>query len=223
MTTYRASVRRIAPPAAGSGPPDAAWQQASALAIDQFRPEGSDHRPRTTLQLLHDSESIHGRFRVDDRYVRCTHQAYGDPVYLDSCVEFFFQPKPGCGYFNFEFNCGGAFLCNHITDETGAPASFKEYTRLSAHDVAGVSVTTSLPRIVDPEITRPTSWWLTFRIPVQIAEQFVGPVGAVSGQVWRGNAYKCGSGTSHPHWAAWAPVNQLNFHLPRCFGHLVFE
>lgn len=223
MTTSWTTVRRIVPPASGSRPPKAAWQKADVIAIDHFRPEGTAHRPRTLLQLLHDQESIYGHFQVDDRYVRCTHQDYGDPVYRDSCVEFFIQPKPACGYFSFEFNCGGAFLCNYITDETGAPASFKEYTRLSAQDVAGVSVTTSLPRIVDPEITRPTSWWLMFRIPVAVMEKFVGPVGVMSGLVWRGNAYKCGSGTSHPHWAAWAPVDQLNFHRPRCFGKLVFE
>lgn len=223
MTTSWATVRRILPPASGSRPPKAAWQKADVLAIDQFRPEGTDHRPGTQLQILHDQASIHGRFQVEDRFVRCVHQAYGDPVYRDSCVEFFIQPKPAGGYFSFEFNCGGAFLCNYITDETGAPASFKEYTRLSARDVAGVSVETSLPRIVDPEITRPTSWWLTFRIPVSVLEIFLGPLGTLSGQVWRGNAFKCGSGTSHPHWAAWAPVDQLNFHLPRCFGKLVLE
>jgi len=223
MTIYRATVRRIAPPAIGSRPADAAWQQADALAIDHFRPESSVHHPQTTLRLLHDGASIHGIFCVEDCYIRCVHQNYGDPVYRDSCVEFFIQPKPACGYFNFEFNCGGAFLCNHITDETGAPASFKEYTRLSAQDVAGVSVTTSLPRIVDPEIVEPVSWWLAFRIPISVLENFVGGMGGLSGQAWRGNAYKCGSGTSHPHWAAWAPVDQLNFHLPRCFGELVFE
>jgi hypothetical protein len=27
---------------------------------------------------------------------------------------------------------------------------------------------------------------------------------------------------SHPHWAAWAPVDEFNFHLPRCFGELRF-
>ena len=41
-------------------------------------------------------------------------------------------------------------------------------------------------------------------------------------QAWRGNLYKCGDRTSHPHWAAWSPVDELNFHLPRCFGTLRF-
>ena len=203
-------------------PQDPVWRQADILAIDQFRPEGSDHRPQSSLQLVHDDHSIHGLFKVDDRYVRCLHTAYGDPVYQDSCVEFFIEPRPGRGYFNFEFNCGGAFLCNFITDETGAPASFKEYTRLSAEDAESVQVAASLPKIVEPELTHPVAWWLAFKIPLLVLEKFTGPLGPLSGQVWRGNAFKCGSGTSHPHWAAWSPVDQLNFHLPRCFGELAF-
>jgi hypothetical protein len=223
MVTCQTTVRRIDPPLAILGAQDPVWRLAQVISIDQFRPEGSDHRPQTSLQLLHDDHSIHALFRVHDQYVRCLHEAYGDPVYQDSCVELFIKPKPACGYFNFEFNCGGAFLCNYITDEAGSPGTFKEYLRLSAEDVASVRVASSMPKIVDPEITQPVSWWLAFEIPVRVVEKFVAAVGALSGQVWRANAFKCGSGTSHPHWAAWSPVDQLNFHRPRCFGELVFE
>jgi hypothetical protein len=33
---------------------------------------------------------------------------------------------------------------------------------------------------------------------------------------------KCAAEVSHPHWAAWSPTDELNFHLPRCFGELTF-
>jgi len=222
LTNRVAAIPRLSPSPALLGPDDPAWRGAVSLAVDQFRPEGSDHRPRTTLQLLHDGEAIHGLFRVEDRYVRCVHDTYGAPVYQDSCVEFFLQPKPGRGYFNFEFNCGGAFLCNHITDETRFQGAFKAFTQLSTEDVRSVRVATSRPGLTEPEIAGPVAWWLAFRIPVAVVEKFVGPVSALAGQVWRGNAYKCGNDTSHPHWAAWAPVDALNFHLPRCFGELRF-
>jgi hypothetical protein len=222
MLPYRATIHRIAPPAALPGADDPVWAQTQTLLIDQFRPEGSSHRPQTSLQLAHDDQSVFGLFRVCDQYVRCVHRNYGDPVYRDSCVEFFIQPRAERGYFNFEFNCGGAFLCNYITDETRVPDGFKEYLRLTAEDVAAVRIVSSLPPVIEPERTQPVTWWLAFAIPVRVVEPFVGPVGALAGQVWRGNAYKCGSGTSHPHWAAWAPVDELNFHRPRCFGEWVF-
>lgn len=221
MTTYLAKVPRISPASGIPGPQESIWNQ--FLQIKHFRPEGSGHRPQTLLQLLHDNDSIYGLFQVQDRYVRCVYQNCGDPVYRDSCVEFFVMPKPQCGYFNFEFNCGGTLLCFYITDGTRVSGGgFKEAFKLNAADLASVQVNSSMPKVVEPEISEPVSWWLTFQIPVAVMEKFVGKIGALSGQAWRGNAYKCGSGTSHPHWGAWAPVDELNFHLPRCFGELRF-
>jgi hypothetical protein len=46
----------------------------------------------------------------------------------------------------------------------------------------------------------------------------------LSGQAWRGNFYKCGDETSHPHWGMWAPIREgFTFHQPRFFGTLHFE
>ena len=61
-----------------SGP---AWEQADTLEIANFRPESSDHRPRTCARLLYGSDGLFGIFLVKDRYVRCVHTHYMDPVY----------------------------------------------------------------------------------------------------------------------------------------------
>jgi len=66
-------------------------------------------------------------------------------------------------------------------------------------------------------------WTLRFYIPFAVFENYVGPLGEVAGQSWRGNFFKCAEDCSHPHWAAWSPVDEFNFHLPRCFGTLRFE
>ena len=107
-----------------------AWLAAETLAVAHFRPEGSDHRPQTFARLLHDGKGIHGLFQVHDRFVRGLRTGYGSEVWKDSCVEFFAEPKPGRGYFNFEFNCGGAFLCNHMVDPARTANGFQEFTRL---------------------------------------------------------------------------------------------
>src|SRR6266568_4603148 len=111
-------VVRFAPVAPTLAPEwrDPLWSAAGTLEINCFRTEGSDHRPLTAVRLLYNTEGIHGIFHVQDRYVRCVRANYFDEVWKDSCVEFFAQPKPDCGYFNFEFNCGGAFLCSYIID-----------------------------------------------------------------------------------------------------------
>jgi hypothetical protein len=201
----------------------AAWQNAETLEIKHFRPEGSDHRPRTLARLLHDERGIHGIFQVDDRYVRCVRTKYHSEVWKDSCVEFFAEPKPGGGYFNFEFNCGGAFLCNHIVDSTRTADGFKEFTKLRWEIGREIQTRASLPTVVDPEMTDPVTWTLQFFIPLVVFEKYLGPLGNLPGQTWRGNFYKCAEENSHPHWAAWSPVDEFNFHLPRCFGILRFQ
>jgi hypothetical protein len=115
-----------------------AWKQAERAELTHFRPEGSDHRPKTSAKLLYDRTGIFGLFRVQDRYVRSVHTEYQSPVYRDSCVEFFIQPKPHKGYFNFEFNCGGALLSSYITDSTRVPGGFRDLTNLSDSVVSGV-------------------------------------------------------------------------------------
>jgi hypothetical protein len=60
-----------------------------------------------------------------------------DPVWKDSRVEFFAQPMPERGYFNFEFNCGGAFLCYHITNPERTTEGFKGFVKVDGFKVDG--------------------------------------------------------------------------------------
>lgn len=123
-----------------------AWLVAETLEVAAFRPESSAHRPQTFARLLHDECNLHGIFQVHDRFVRSTRTGYGSEVWKDACVEFFIEPKPGCGYFNFEFNCGGAFLCNHIVDPTRTPDFFKQATRVPPELAQAVTVRPSMPQ-----------------------------------------------------------------------------
>jgi hypothetical protein len=201
---------------------DPAWAAAEPLEIAHFRPEGSDHRPRTRARLAWDDEGLCGLFRVEDRHVRSVHTRFGDPVYQDSCVEAFLQPKPGRGYLNFEMNAGGALLASHVTDHRRTPDGFAAFTKLTEEFGRRVAVRSTLPGVIEPEIDGPVDWQLAFFIPTALLEEFVGPIGPLAGQEWRANLYKCGDRTSHPHWASWSPVDALNFHLPHCFGRLRF-
>ena len=202
---------------------DAPWNTVPTLDVAAFRPEGSDHRPRTQAKIGHTPDGLWGLFQVEDRYVKCTRTESQGDVYKDSCVEFFIQPGERGGYFNFEFNCGGTLLASHITDPTRTPNGFKAFTRLNRDQCEQVKVFHSMPQTVYPERNEETLWYLGFFIPFALLEDFVGPVAWKHGQAWHGNFYKCADESSHPHWGAWAPVDALNFHLPQCFGELTFS
>lgn len=207
------------------GPADPGWAEALPAALDHFRPEGSTHRPETELRMLHDQEALYGLFSVKDRYVRSVVTDFMGPVCTDSCVEFFVAPRPGNGYLNFEFNAGGTMHCSHVRNPRRVPdkAGFADWRPFSVAEAQAIGVASSLPAVVDPEITEPVDWWLTFRIPFRLVADVMGvPVAPVNTPPWRANFYKCGDRTSHPHWATWAPVPELNFHRPDAFGSLRF-
>jgi hypothetical protein len=202
---------------------DDAWRRVPALSVAHFRPESSDHRPRTRVKLVADAQHLYGLFRVEDRFIRCVHTGFQSPVYKDSCVEVFVQPRADRGYFNFEFNCGGALLASYITDPRRTPDGFAGWQPLTPEEGRRIGVQGSLPRRVAPEIAEARTWELAFRIPLDFMARYTGPLPVAAGAVWRANFYKCGDETSHPHWAAWHPVEALNFHLPQCFGRLRFD
>jgi hypothetical protein len=210
------------PPTLNAGWQHQGWAEAETLEIDHFRPEGSDHHPRTFARLLYGAQGIHGIFQAHDRYVRSVRTQYFDEVWKDTCVEFFAQPKPSAGYFNFEFNSGGAFLCSYITNPERTPDGFKEFTKLPAAIGQTIQARSSLPQQIEPEIAEPLVWTLSFFIPFSLFEHYVGPLGKLAGQVWGGNFFKASVENSHPHWASWSPVDEFNFHRPNCFGTIQF-
>jgi hypothetical protein len=194
-----------------------------SLAIDHFHPASSNHHPQTRAKLTYDADALYVSFHVRDRYVKCLARQYQDMVCRDSCVEIFLQPKSDRGYFNFELNCGGTMLLYYVEDATHVGNQFARYTKVAPEHAAMIDIATTLPKQVLVEITEPIEWSLAMRIPFAMMEPYVGTIGDVRGQTWRGNLFKCADKTSHPHWASWAPIgDELNFHQPRKFGELLF-
>lgn len=201
---------------------DAAWAGLPALNVAAFRPESSSHRPLTQLKLLNTPMALCGLFRVQDAFVRSRYTRFQDPVYRDSCVEFFLQPREGGGYFNLECNAGGCLRIFWITDPAREGDGFRACRVLSESEGNQIAVHSSLPAVVEPEQVGALVWYLRFSLPWALIESVSGAARPRPGECWRANAYKCGDETSQPHWAAWSPVPALNFHDPASFGHLLF-
>jgi len=215
-------------PASGTAPLNAPWesplwQQAEEAQIDRFHAASTSHRPVTVARLLYDAANLYLRFRVEDCYVVAKHTRFQDPVWRDSCVEFFVQPRPSNGYFNFEVNCGGTLLSCYIEDPTRTPEGFAKFTRLGPDQGERIRIVHSMPSTVVPEQRGPVEWHIGCQIPLAVLEAYAGPLGPLEGQTWRGNFFKCADDSSHPHWASWAPIGEaLNFHKPDCFAPLRF-
>ena len=75
----------------------------------------------------------------------------------------------------------------------------------------------------DGPMTTPQEWILEYNLPFGLFQAYLGELRPTAGMRWRGNFFKCGDDTSHPHWASWSPIGEaLNFHQPDTFGALEF-
>jgi hypothetical protein len=197
------------------------WDGIEPLQLNHYMGERPEHFPTTRAKVAYDDDAIYVIFRVDDRYVKAVADKHQGPVYLDSCVEFFFTPGTDIqeGYFNLEMNCGGTMLFHHQMKPR------TDQTPISDEHIRQVEVAHTLPKIVDPEITTDTTWIVEYRIPFSVLANYHSFPKPEAGSLWRANFYKCADQTSHPHWLTWAPVDfpTPNFHLPQYFGILEFQ
>ena len=197
------------------------WRKIAPLHIDQVAGEQPTHFPQVLAKLAYDDQALYAIFQVADRYVRATEENYQDPVYQDSCVEFFFTPGDDLnhGYFNFELNCGGTALFHH---QKGLGL---EDLPVSSSDFKQVEIAHTLPKVVFPEVEEAITWVVEYRLPIAILCAYAPINIPVPGIRWRANLYKCADGCSHPHWLTWSPVDtpSPDFHRPEFFGVLVFE
>ncbi len=197
------------------------WSEIEPLLINHYMGDKPEHFPFTQAKMAYDDSAVYVIFKVEDRYVKAVHNKTQGPVYLDSCVEFFFTPGSDIkkGYFNLEMNCGGTMLFHHQRKPRTNQTLFSE------DHIRQVDVAHTLPEIVDPEIEEEVTWVVEYRIPFSILSNYHSFTTPEAGSIWRANFYKCADETSHPHWLTWTPVDypRPNFHLPQHFGNLEFQ
>jgi hypothetical protein len=223
-------VRRVAALPQVSVPwDDPAWSRAETLTVGHFHARGTgspgrNHTPLTQARLLHDGQALAMKFRVEDRYVLARSTTYQSPTHRDSCVEAFLRPLPARGYCNFEFNAIGTLLLWYIDKPRRPDGSFESYIEVPEALASSIAMRASLTESMRAEHAGPLVWTISARVPFTLFEALVGPIGNLSGQMWRANFYKCADDSSHPHWGSWAEIGErLDFHQPDLFGAILFE
>ncbi|MFM7193522.1 MAG: carbohydrate-binding family 9-like protein [Bacteroidota bacterium] len=197
------------------------WRGVAEVRVDQFMGPKPGFVPVVRAKIMYHPEWIYVIFRVEDQFLRAIESRINGRVWEDSCVEFFFSPDPSnpSAYFNLEVNCAGIPLF-HFKDPArpGAPLP-------SEADIRRIEIAHSVPGLVDPEITEPTTWTIGYRIPVAMLSTYGVVQTPGPGVKWGANFYKIGDKTSNPHWMTWSFIDHPvpNFHLPLQFGSVTFE
>lgn len=167
--------------------------------------------PKVTFKIAFTDESILLNYEVFEKHIRATYLHSNEPVYKDSCVEFFIS-FDGSNYYNFEFNCIGTMLLAY-------GSQIMEKRQLASHDQIG-----SIYRDANIHAApNGVQWDLAVNIPFSVFKE--DHIQSLKGTECRANFYKCGDDLPIPHFLSWTAIDypKPNFHLPAFFGKLRFQ
>ncbi|NOY08582.1 MAG: hypothetical protein GXP33_07045 [Spirochaetes bacterium] len=185
------------------------------------------YRPDAVFKIAGTDDGLVLRYKVSEDSIRAVNNKTNEPVYEDSCVEFFFS-EDGKHYYNFEFNCIGTALIGY-----GSSRENREW--IEPELIEKILRFPSLGREPFTEKKGSVTWQLSVYIPFTffkkmhlakkyISERDLSAAGGDAGH-FRANFYKCGDKLSTPHFVSWNRIltEKPDFHRPDYFGDLIFE
>lgn len=197
-------------------PAEALWAAMAPLdAVDIARVPwpAFPYRPSVQFKIAHTVDGLLLQYEVREKHLKAEYRNTNDPVYKDSCVEFFLS-FDGKNYYNLEFNCLGTALIGY------GNADRTERRYLAKHTIEQLrSYSNIKAKAMD---SSDTEWRLLLNIPFEVFDADV--IDSLAGVRCTGNFYKCGDELPLPHFVAWNDIDHPlpNFHLPRFFGELLF-
>lgn len=186
------------------------WDKVPIGLIDCYQWESEKpYRPKNVFQMCFVlGKGIYVRMKSDEKVLRIACRDRDEPVYQDSCMEFFFKPIAARGeYINIEVNPIGAYLSQFGCGK---------------NDRIFVKSLTKLAPTVCSEITK-DGWQTEIFIPCALFFELNGEEFKAQAGEYYGNFYKCGDNTDVPHYGSFAPMSDLppGFHNPELFAKIV--
>jgi len=175
-----------------------------AIQIDKLNWKEYPHLVEAKVALGYDHKYLLLHYEVKDDLLKAVYRQDQEPVWQDSCVEFFI--KQGELYRNFEFNALGVCLSASGVDRHARKS-------LDQDSLSGILRFPSLSTETLPVENTPADWSLTVAIPLKL-------IGLKAGDEFSANFYKCGDETAIPHYISWSEIKTANpdFHQPTWFG-----
>lgn len=168
---------------------------------------GGEYRPRAYARLCFvPGDGFYARLTAYETDPKAVYHEYMDPVYTDSCLEFFAAYKPG-GYINCEMNANGALLSAYGEGRG---------ERTPVADICGMIPQVTAEKYGD-------RWSVTVRVGLELIKAVYKNADFKPGDVIKGNFYKCGDKTDAPHYGSYSPVGtpKPDFHRPEFFAEMI--
>ena len=185
------------------------WEMIEPASISEYN-WGGAYRPNASARLCYvKHKGFLLRLTCEERDPKSVYTHDNDPVYKDSCLEFFvnFKPKAeDCGYINFEGNAAGALLSGY-----GKTRDNRKFLR-----ELGVTAPKSVP------FRDSNGWGYELFISLSFISAIYSNSAFQKGDILKGNFFKCGDETQIPHYGSWTKIENPSpdFHIPEFFGTL---
>lgn len=186
------------------------FPDAEAAKIDSVNWEGYSYRPDCEARLsLRPGEGFELKLLCRESKPLARFTKFDDPVWTDSCLEFFanFAPANGDIFINLEMNSAGGWLMGVGPHRDGrtTPEAVKKYKfRPKAQVFAD-------------------RWEVGSFLKLDMLKEIFGDFDPKPGYVFYGNFFKCGEATPMEHYLSWNPIKSPapDFHRPECFGKFI--
>ena len=184
---------------------DPAWENIPKADLDNYNFSPSKGYPSTEVRGVFSEEGLTLRYLSNERPsdILARYHGQNEPVCMDSCVEFFFNPLPEKDdrYMNIELSAGGGMLIGLGKERKGRvrpPFDLNDFE-------------------VETEILE-DGWSAKFFLPFSFVKSFFGDFSSQ----FKGNFYKCGDETACVHYGKWnlVDVPRPDYHRPEFFGEL---
>src|SRR5688500_5740444 len=148
-----------------------------------------NYKPEVSFSIAHNHDCIFIKYFVREHFIKVGYVNTNDPVYKDSCVEFFISFNNDENYYNFEFNCIGTCLVGY-----GYGRDERSFlSEATVNQIRHFAVIKSSSE----KNTRLINWELTLVIPSEVFIHHA--LNNLKGLICRTNFYKCGDELPEPH------------------------
>ena len=182
------------------------WEDAEIAPISHYA-WGDMYTPEAEARLLYiENRGLAAQLCCRENDPKTVYQQFYEPVYKDSCLEFFFAVEKNGIYVNCEMNSAGASLI-------AVGKSRKNRIRID--------------EIIVPPTVRTDKrngvWSVEVLFTLDDLARIFGEILLEAGVTLYGNFYKCGDETEIKHYGMWSPIGtaEPDFHRPEHFGELI--
>ena len=179
-------------------------------------PDKYPYLPAVDFAVAHNGTNLLIHYRVTEKRTLGTMVKDLDPVYKESCCEFFCMNEGDSLYYNIESNCLGSILMECGSGREGRTVSTEE-------NLLFIDRWASLGRKSVGLITQETHWELALVVPISAFWRH--DYGTLSGKTFLVNVYNCVGSGDDRQYVTWNPIDtpSPDFHRPEYFRRLYFS